>query len=1393
MNIYQENRIKLSIGNILIDGNSYGTAWIALNGYALTAAHCVINLKTKNPYADLYQIKFPFGVIIAKLIDWDILNDCAIMHLPDPNITNLNALELGYDFRHIGASWWAYGYPSYVKGENPSGFPLTGTIISNDSPIQSEVGEVRVLQLSCPGAAAASQWILTQYGGNIGEGVMTPLRGISGAPVIDVETQRVIGLIRKQHTKYGPWFQYATRIQDIVAIFQVLREARENSIKIEKRAGKQDFAKMTSLQLDQVSAIEKIRRLSSVAARDAGFIIDDPNSPGDEIRLEDNLYVKRVIEKDIFNLFNTKSKGDFPFLMVVGEAGFGKTSLLWQIHRTMEDEADWEPWFIKSTFLMRYLSDGGIQRAEPNLNLRELNFAVDLIKSKGKKPIILLDTADILLGNENDRYFLIDIISSLREYGCAIIVTTRPQEARYLRLLELHRIDLRDYNDQELEDAVNSHVNRFYAHSELRDLSEHVNRIRNAVFCGLPIRDVCTNPLTLRMLFVLYAPEEVSLEINVFKLYEDFWDKRVIEDLRAGSPYPQQRKGDLSGTASAIALIMLAEGSPEIDERIVKKILPDMGDIDEEINYLVSRGIIHRSEGRTIRFFHQTFFEHSAARGLLARFQGNSIQILEDRMKTHPNDLFVNPILEHLLLLCESTASFVREKAEYAFKKLLSDPSILARNSAIYIYTHQQNVSKGCLDVIGDILPTEDTAIIIRFLSIAHNMPQQRLIDLLKNLDTIWLRHKWEEQCHILELLERVATRNPVLAMDFIRRHKLLDIAPQMSPDGYRSLFKTIRVLAAREFKLCNFVTIQKMIDILTISSNPNLHICILETLCELTKLPGMEEIPEICDKFLLTPESGKIKVEEASWLGCLFAEGCRLSPNPLSRIISKVKNANGFLLKCYLYGLSGVLLTTDINEQEAEKIWQIFLNESVSKQWEWTSIVFPRLIRGTTENHRHSVRVQPITRYFRGFIKNILEDYVTTVRKIENTSGDKAIISIKALIIKSIVSANLPPDELLEMINCKSLLSVKLWLSEDGFGALFAEAYYAGHTGATSAMLLLVQSPMEYPANLVSCVASRLSQKLNLHDEILESVIILHIKTGNGKGLNKIFETNRKIDFEVIFHLHKELSELRQGLINSISGIKRRRGVRLWINLLRNGLDVPPSFDELLKLMDSESDQQTFAWLTLLFGPSSIRGGYDDTEVINVLLPYCMSSDINLRTKSLEGLFEAITQSPGPKSTFAIKMLEAALHRPTDSNRLSYIGDLIEILITENIDTSVFLLEKLLIANETHELGHQAKRYLITCLRKPVRSLFHACSTSSRKHLINLVPDVDHFMGRILVDAACHESFSEIIPLLDKMLSNPVVDSKIKELIRRHKHQRERTTGGGSWPELYDICLLKK
>ena len=277
-------------------------------------------------------------------------------------------------------------------------------------------------------------------------------------------------------------------------------------------------------------ALRRMRRLSEITAQDAQFIDYNDRTLGGELRLE-QLYVHRTVEHRI-NCLLSLEKSVPTFILIVGDAGHGKTSLLWQLYRSLDKSQGWEPWFIKSTLYLN-CREQQLTPSRPDRELatdsllRTAQFAV----SQGLRPVVFLDTVDLLLRSEADRHFLLELISTLLDLDCFVVATCRPQEAVGLYPIRAANIVLREYvddeeqNEFELREAIVKHAERFYAEPIRKNYPVNVQDILDSVARGLPLREVCANPLTLRMLFTIYAPEAVTNDINIFKEKERSYEK----------------------------------------------------------------------------------------------------------------------------------------------------------------------------------------------------------------------------------------------------------------------------------------------------------------------------------------------------------------------------------------------------------------------------------------------------------------------------------------------------------------------------------------------------------------------------------------------------------------------------------------------------------------------------------------------------------------------------------------------------------------------------------------------------------------------------------------------------------------------------------------------------
>jgi GTPase SAR1 family protein len=117
---------------------------------------------------------------------------------------------------------------------------------------------------------------------------------------------------------------------------------------------------------------------------------------GGEVRLDQDLYVTRNAEQIVRSILS-KQDHTANLILLVGEAGFGKTSLLWRLYDSSDGSAGSEPWFIKSTLLIPAPASEAT-RGAGHVAKVGTEFIVDAAKTliaQGKRPLVLLDTVDL--------------------------------------------------------------------------------------------------------------------------------------------------------------------------------------------------------------------------------------------------------------------------------------------------------------------------------------------------------------------------------------------------------------------------------------------------------------------------------------------------------------------------------------------------------------------------------------------------------------------------------------------------------------------------------------------------------------------------------------------------------------------------------------------------------------------------------------------------------------------------------------------------------------------------------------------------------------------------------------------------------------------------------------
>lgn len=358
---------------------------------------------------------------------------------------------------------------------------------------------------------------------------------------------------------------------------------------------------------------------SRIVADDAGLVAADA-------RLSDGLYVER---SEVQARLADTPPGSIA--AVVGDAGVGKTSVLWAEHSRRLQRGE-TTWLVRASQLFANSLGGQ-------------DFAATLQKAASwlteVSPVILVDSVDHLMHSDEEREAFTLFARAVVEVGASLIVACRPRESRLLPA-EVINHPLSVYSDDELSTAISNHESVFASASSE---GASVHDLMDAVRWDTPMLPVLKRPLTLRMLFELYSPETLPVEINTFELYSTFWVNRVCTDNRGGAPGTLDST-NYSNAADAIATELLALGRPSL---VSSHIATLVGVSQSDIAALRSRSALGNDE-TVVEFFHQSFFEHAAGRSIAVNGGWVAVSALLERAESRPEDSFLWPVVEQALL-----------------------------------------------------------------------------------------------------------------------------------------------------------------------------------------------------------------------------------------------------------------------------------------------------------------------------------------------------------------------------------------------------------------------------------------------------------------------------------------------------------------------------------------------------------------------------------------------------------------------------------------------------------------------------------------------------------------------------------------------------------------------
>ena len=510
------------------------------------------------------------------------------------------------------------------------------------------------------------------------------------------------------------------------------------SVLLEFLADEQSSRRMPALD-ELPDDARRILRLAGEYERELGErILGTPPTP--------ELHIRRDVEDRILEMISGAPRT----VIVRGEAGSGKSSVLWSLAGQIRSRRH-TPVLISATWLIHGANGHRL------LDAQDLLGQLVGMRDRSFRPVLLLDTADLLLHSENLILETLDLVTQLESAGIPLLITVRPVEERQLPAAwATMRIDLGGYSDTtELPRALGSLMRRYLpAH----DHEGGTGLLEAAQTRGLPLLEVLRSPFLLRLLFELSAGVLPSTDLDVSALYERYWQLRIVSDQRS-ERYAEDV--DLTAVAARLGILMLADASPAVTRQRVESALPRVemplplpSGLSPSLDSLKHRGVLVGSMTE-FRFAHQVLFEFIAAKALLIRDGASALAQLIAHIEDHPHDLFTGAVVEQLLILLARDVHTRRDASEVV-SNLLRSPTASLRSIGMLGWCHVPGTP-----ISHEIVETFDDDTIARLLGHLPQAARDEPDDLLVLLRRLWPAHRDHAHRAFVDCCVRLARRWP--------------------------------------------------------------------------------------------------------------------------------------------------------------------------------------------------------------------------------------------------------------------------------------------------------------------------------------------------------------------------------------------------------------------------------------------------------------------------------------------------------------------------------------------------------------------------------------------------------------------------------------------------------
>jgi hypothetical protein len=493
------------------------------------------------------------------------------------------------------------------------------------------------------------------------------------------------------------------------------------------------------------------------------------------------------------------------------------------------------------------------------------------------------------------------------------------------------------------------------------------------------------------------------------------------------------------------------------------------------------------------------------------------------------------------------------------------------------------------------------------------------------------------------------------------------------------------------------------------------------------------------------------------------------------SQAIEEINSAPAGIVRAAMLRALAELLTL---ESELD-ILAIMPKQSIAVQWEWVNHMLSSLIAAYAE---------------RGEGAGSLASAVAVRAADIAASGSRAparspegrqeeVVQMRG----ALRAANLAPVALASLLRGRAGPDdPDAWLDHDRLGTLLAAGAIGGHLGAGEALSQMVAHPSVADRRVVARARKDLERYASENQVAGVALLDLAIADADTLRLHRRLPEIHQQSPSLVQERAERLVDLRRRLTESRDRDQRAGGYQLQARLVELGLEATPEQAWLDRRLQREHDHRSLVHLIGVVAASARLGKGPAAEILDRLMELTEAEHAGVRTAAFTAAADVAVARW--REVGVARVLDVAVAEPVTADRVPCVGYVVDELASEDPAAAVTLLVELLDRSLATALSPKGQRDVGTRLRRTLRNLFAVSSPADRTRLLRAAAGRGEGYARALIEGACRAHFVELQSVLDEVLGDELVHHYAKRLIRDTKRSRERTSGNGGWPELYEI-----